>query len=160
MEVKLASLTDFFYSGPMDNIENEKEIHELVTSIGLLIRRLRSAAPPELSEFSWTQKAVITRLEKEGPMTTADLARAEGVKPQSMGTSVTTLEEMGLVERKPHPTDGRQFLIKLTNKGTALRKTYRDARTIWLAEAMEKISKQDRATLFEAGEIIKHLVEL
>jgi hypothetical protein len=39
---------------------------------------------PGLREFSWTQKAVLSRLEKDGPATAADLARAEGVKPQSM----------------------------------------------------------------------------
>ena len=78
-------------------------------ALGLLVRRIRADAPPELQEFSWTQKAVLSRLEKHGPATAADLARAEGVKPQSMGTALGLLEKKGLVERKAHPTDGRQI---------------------------------------------------
>jgi DNA-binding MarR family transcriptional regulator len=81
-------------------------------SFGLLVRRIRADTPPGLQEFSWTQKAVLSRLEKHGPATAADLARAEGVKPQSMGTALGLLEKMGLVERKAHPSDGRQIKPK------------------------------------------------
>src|SRR5580693_2551779 len=94
--------------------DNKAAVEDLALAIGLLVRRVRADAPPELREFSWTQKAVLSRLEKDGPATAADLARAEGVKPQSMGTAIALLEEMGLVERKAHPTDGRQINIKLT----------------------------------------------
>ena len=78
--------------------------------------RIRADTPRELQEFSWTQKAVLRHLEKHGPATAADLARAEGVKPQSMGTA------LGLLERKAHPTDGRQINIKLTARGITLRR--------------------------------------
>ncbi len=57
-------------------------VEDLALAIGLLVRRIRADAPPELREFSWTQKAVLSRLERSGPVTAADLARAEGVKPQ------------------------------------------------------------------------------
>ena len=70
----------------------EAAIDELSLALGLLVRRIRSAAPVGLQELSWTQKAVMVRLEKDGPATTAELARAEGVKPQSMGTATATLE--------------------------------------------------------------------
>jgi DNA-binding MarR family transcriptional regulator len=102
----------------------------------------------------------MARLAKEGPATTADLARAECVKPQSMGATITALEEMGMVERKPHPTDGRQVNIELTAKGAAVRKSAKDAKRTWLAEAIAQLDEQDRETLFKAGEIIKRLVEL
>lgn len=139
---------------------NEIAVAELTLAIGLLIRKIRSAVPSETNELSWTQKSVIARLEKEGPATTAELARAEGVKPQSMGTALATLEEIGMIERKPHPTDGRQLHIVLTSKGIAMRKLAKDARRTWLAEAIMKLDKQEQATLFAAGEIITRLVEL
>ena len=84
-----------------------------------------------------TESAVMARLDKDGPATTADLARAESMKPQSMGATIAALEEMGVVARKcencgfsmkadriasfrkPHPTDGRQMNIELTAKGEA-----------------------------------------
>jgi DNA-binding MarR family transcriptional regulator len=39
-----------------------------------------------------------------------------------MGTIIAALEEMELVEREPHPTDGRQHYIQLTPKGSISKK--------------------------------------
>ena len=76
-----------------------------------------------------------------------------------MGTTIAALEEMGMVERKPHPTDGRQVNIDLTFKGVAVRKDTRDAKRTWLAQAIAQLDDKDRETLFEAGEIIRRLVQ-
>src|SRR5665811_1167455 len=97
----------------------EIAVIDFTQAIGLLVRRVRAAAASH--ELSWTESAVMARLAKDGPATTADLARAEGMKPQSMGTTIAALEAMGLVERRPHPTDGRQVNIALSEKGAALR---------------------------------------
>jgi DNA-binding MarR family transcriptional regulator len=134
------------------------DVMELTQAIGLLLRRMRAAAAGH--ELSLTESAVLARLDKGGPATTADLARAEGMRPQSMGTTVASLEEMGLVERKPHPTDGRQVNIMLTVKGAAVRKSAKDAKRTWLAETIAQLDKQEQETLFAAGEIIKRLAEL
>ena len=136
----------------------EIAVVDFTQAIGLLVRRVRAASASH--ELSLTEAAVMVRLAKDGPATTADLARAEGMKPQSMGTTIAALEEMGMVERKPHPTDGRQINLELTAKGAAVRKSARDAKRTWLAEAIAKLDKQEQETLFAAGEIIKRLVEL
>jgi DNA-binding MarR family transcriptional regulator len=135
-------------------------VTELALAIGLLIRKIRSTAPSETRELSWTQRSVVARLDKEGPTTIAELARAEGVKPQSMGTAIAELEERGWVTRKPHPTDGRQMNIEFTSKGAATRKSYQDAKHTWLLQAVAKLDKNEQATLFAAGKIIKSLAEL
>ena len=131
---------------------------DFVMAISLLVRRIRADAPPELRDFSWTQKAVLSRLEK-GPATSAELARAEGVKPQSMGVAIALLEEMNLVERKPHPTDGRQMNVSLTAKGIALRKRVKEAKETWLAEAFARLDKQELAALFSMTELIMRMVK-
>jgi DNA-binding MarR family transcriptional regulator len=137
----------------------EDDIAELALALGLLVRRIRAAAPSELHELSWTQKAVLARLERDGPATTAELARAEGVTPQSMGAAVAALQELGIVERKPHPTDGRQFHLQLTKKGAAMRKAATSAKHTWLARAIDKLDKRDRTTLLAAGAVIRRLVD-
>src|ERR1700727_1535265 len=131
---------------------------DFTQAIGLLVRRVRAASASH--ELSLTESAVMARLAKEGPATTADLARAEGMKPQSMGATIAALEALGLVERKPHPTDGRQMNIELTAKGAAVRKSAREAKRTWVAQAIAQLDEQERETLFAAGEIIKRLVEL
>jgi DNA-binding MarR family transcriptional regulator len=132
-------------------------VTDFAQAIGLLVRRVRAASASH--ELSWTESLVMARLAKDGPATTADLARAEGMKPQSMGTTVAALEEMGIVQRKPHPTDGRQVNIELTAKGAAMRKSAKDAKRTWLAKAIAQLDEQERETLFKAGEIIKRLAE-
>lgn len=132
-------------------------VTDLIQSIGLLMRRVRAAAASH--ELSLTEASVMGRLARDGPATTADLARAEGMKPQSMGTTIAALEEMGMVERKPHPTDGRQVNIGLTAKGAAVRKRAKDAKRTWLAQAIAVLDEQEREILFKAGEIIKRLAE-
>jgi DNA-binding MarR family transcriptional regulator len=135
----------------------EIAVIDFTQAIGLLVRRMRAAAGSQ--ELSFTEAVVMARLAKNGPATTADLARAEGMKPQSMGATIAALEEMGIVERKPHPTDGRQVNIELTAKGAAVRKIAGDAKRTWLAQAIAQLDKQEQATVFAAGEIIKRLVE-
>ncbi|MGA2096604.1 MAG: MarR family transcriptional regulator [Candidatus Acidiferrum sp.] len=144
----------------MPSPKQMESIAELTLVFGSLIRRIRAAAPSELSDLSWTQKSVIVRLDKDGPASAADLARAEGVKSQSMGTAIAMLEKMGLVERKAHPTDGRQMSVVLTAKGKTIRKNTREAKHTWLAQAVESLDKKDQETLFAAGEVIKKLVDL
>ena len=133
---------------------------DLALALGSLVRRIRAAAPSEMRDLTWTQKSVLVRLDKDGACTAADLARVEGVKAQSMGTAIAELEKMGLVERKAHPTDGRQMNIALTTKGKTIRRNTQSAKQAWLTEAVEKLEKKEQETLFAAGEVIKKLVDL
>jgi DNA-binding MarR family transcriptional regulator len=135
----------------------EIAVVDFTQAVGLLVRRVRAAAASH--ELSLSESSVMSRLSREGPATTADLARAEGVKPQSMGTTIAALEERGLVQRKPHPTDGRQVKIELTAKGAEVRKSAGDAKRTWLAQAIARLDEEERETLFAAGRIVKRLVE-
>jgi DNA-binding MarR family transcriptional regulator len=138
---------------------SEAAVEDFAMALGLLVRRIRADVQPELREFSWTQKAVLRRLEKHGPATAADLARAEGVKPQSMGTALGLLEKMRLVERKAHPTDGRQINIKLTARGITLRRNTKEATYAWLSRAIAELDRQEQMTLFKASELFKRMAE-
>lgn len=135
----------------------ELAVTEFSHSIGLLVRRARAAAASH--ELSWTESSVLKRLAKDGPATTADLARAESMRPQSMRSIVAALEEMGMVQRAPHPTDGRQVNIELTDKGAAVQKGAADAKKTWLAETIAGLDESEQETLFAAARIIKRLMD-
>jgi DNA-binding MarR family transcriptional regulator len=135
----------------------DTELIGLTQSIGMIVRRIRAAAASH--ELSLTEISVMARLDRDGPATIADLARAERIKPQSMGAAVAALEELGMIERKPHPTDGRQFHIALTAKGLAVRNSSKDAKRTWLAQAISQLSDDEREILFKAGAILKRLAE-
>ena len=135
----------------------EVAVSDFTQAIGLLVRRVRAAAASH--ELSLTESSVLGRLAKDGPATIADMARAESMKPQSMGATISALEEMGLVERRPHPTDGRQVNIELTARGAAVRKSAGDAKRSWLAQAIARLDEQEQQTLFRAGEIMRRLIQ-
>ena len=139
---------------------SEVAVEDFALALGLLVRRIRADTAPEMQEFSWTQNAVLVRLEKNGPATSADLARAEGVRPQSMSTALALLEKKGLVERKAHPTDGRQINIKLTARGLTLRRNTKEATHGWLSRAVAELDRQEQITLFKAGELFKRMAEM
>lgn len=132
-------------------------VGDFIQSVGLLTRRVRAAAGSH--ELSLTESSVLARLAKDGPATIAELARLEAIRPQSMGETVSALEERGFIQRTRHPTDGRQMHIQITTQGAEVRNSARDAKRTWLAHAVTKLDNQDQATLFAAGEIIRRLAE-
>jgi DNA-binding MarR family transcriptional regulator len=133
------------------------DVIDFSQSFGLLVRRMRAVAASD--ELSWTETAILKRLAGNGSATTADLARGQGMRPQSMRTIVASLEEMGMVERKPHATDGRQVNLALTAKGAAAQKRAGDAKQTWMAQAIAQLDAEEQETLFAAGRIIKRLIE-
>ena len=139
----------------MTNKPIEDSVIELTQAIGLLVRRARAATAAH--GLSLTESAVMARLATGGPASTADLARAEAMKPQSMGTTIAALVARGLIERRPHPTDGRQVNLELTAQGAAMRKHLREAKHIWLAQAIGGLQPEEQETLFAAGQILKRL---
>ncbi|HEV7931105.1 MAG TPA: MarR family transcriptional regulator [Actinomadura sp.] len=130
---------------------------ELRLVVGQLNRRLRAASARH--ELTWSQVAAMSRLDADGPSTTVALARAEAVRPQSMGATLAVLTERGLVERAPDPADGRQVIFSLTRLGTEVLAEGRTARQAWLAQAMEaEFDPAERQTVVTAIELLKRLV--
>lgn len=139
------------------SIQLETVVTELSLAVGQLLRRLRAGSNPD--GLTWSQTVAMSRLEKAGSMTTADLARAESVKPQSMGHTLAELEHEGLVERHRHPTDRRQVLFALTADGVEARRKRSAAKQKWLLAAMATLDDDERKTLVSAAALIKRLGE-
>ncbi|MEU6855027.1 MarR family transcriptional regulator [Actinacidiphila alni] len=143
----------------MPTDDQARAADELTDVIARFHRRLRAASAAAEDELTPSQVSVVARLGRDGPATTAALARAEIVRPQSMRTTLAALEERGLVARRPHPTDGRQVVFSLTEQGARLRGTGRRARRGWLAEAIEaELSPADQRRLAEAIPVLRRLV--
>jgi DNA-binding MarR family transcriptional regulator len=135
----------------------EAAVAEILRATGLLIRRLRAESNP--SELTWSEATILARLEEVGWMTTAEIARREAVKPQSIGASLAVLEQEGLVSRRPHPTDGRQVLFGLTDQGAATRRQNVLLKRQWFSTAIGKLDPEERRTLIAAAALFKRLAE-
>ena len=131
---------------------------ELRTTLGQLKRRLRLQGGRY--DLTSSQIAVILRLEKDGPATVSSLARAEGMRPQSMSAVIGPLQEMGFVTGAADPNDGRKTLLSLTR---ACRKSIEDgraARQDWLAQAIrQKLSPREQKKVAFAMRLLARLTE-
>jgi DNA-binding MarR family transcriptional regulator len=126
--------------------------------IGKLKRRLREEA--HFGDFTFSQTAVLRRLERDGPATVTTLAKAEGVRPQSMGATVAVLEAAGLIAGAADPDDGRQTILSVTPACRKRLKEGRATREDWLFRAIQEHFTTEEQTALAVGvELLKRLVD-
>jgi len=127
----------------------------LRTAITRLNRRLRRARP--VSELTQSQLSALTSLELAGALSPKELADAERVQPPSVTRTVAALEGRGLVQRTPHPTDGRQVILAPTEQGRQIVLQDRRARDAWLAQRLAELTGEERETLRRAAEVLERI---
>jgi DNA-binding MarR family transcriptional regulator len=131
---------------------------DLSTLIGQFKRRLREEA--SAGDFTVSQLSALGRLDREGSMTVTALARAEGMRPQSMGATVAVLEAAGLVGGAPDPADGRRTILYLTPACREIIRAGRAARHEWLFRAVQaKLSAAEQDQLAGALALLRRLLE-
>jgi DNA-binding MarR family transcriptional regulator len=131
---------------------------ELRALAGKLKRRLREQA--NVGDLTPSQISVLLRLEKDGPATASTLARMEGMRPQSMGPIIAALESAGLVRGSPHPTDGRQTILSLTEACRRRIDQGRTARQDWLSRTIAaRLSPAEQQQLAATIGLLRRLVD-
>jgi DNA-binding MarR family transcriptional regulator len=126
---------------------------ELRTAMGKLTRRVKGEDVIPLGQI-----AVLGALDRDGAMTTSDLATDQRVRPQSMARAVGLLLDQGLVTRRAHPTDGRKSLVELSPAGRAALEAERGRRAGWLALAIEsELTEEERGVLARSAVLMERL---
>lgn len=129
---------------------------ELRVGLSRLRRRLKETSDPR--ELTASQTSVLSRLSKGGAVTASELAAAERVRPQSMASILSALDERGLIARRPDPGDGRRQLVSLSGAGHELVEDQRRAGEEWLARALqERFTESERHLLIEAFALLERL---
>src|SRR5919199_6625492 len=77
-------------------------------------RRLRQEASADLSP---SLTAALSSIERHGPLTPSELAAHERVQRPTATRLLARLEDAGLIERAPDPTDRRSSLISASAAG-------------------------------------------
>lgn len=131
---------------------------DLRVLVGKLRRRLREEA--HVGDFTPSQVQVLGLLEREGPATVTALARAQGVRPQSMGETLSVLKAAGLVSGAPDPNDGRQTVLSLTPAFRKKVKASRAAREDWLFRTIQtRFTPAEQQQLATGVELLKRLAD-
>jgi DNA-binding MarR family transcriptional regulator len=143
---------------PFDATRAEALALELHALSGKLKRRLREQA--SAGDLTPSQMSVLMHLDRHGPTTVTELARAEGVRSQSMGATIAALETAGWVQGSPDPDDGRQTILSLTPACLELIRTGRAARHEWLLRNLKtKFTPQEQEQLAATVKLLNRLVD-
>lgn len=130
---------------------------ELRALVSKLRRKLREQAG--IADLTPSQISVLLRLERDGSATTSNLARLEGIRPQSMGAVIAGLQAAGLVSGAPDLTDGRQTLLSLTESCRKWVEEGRAARHDWLTGTLQaRLSPEEMDKLSEGVTLLKRLL--
>ena len=130
--------------------------HQLARSVARLNRRLRQERQTDLTP---TQLSVLSTIVMIGPATPSAIAAHERVRPPSITRTLTCLVDEGLAIRAPHPDDGRQVLMSISDRGDAVLAEERERRDHWLAQRLAALTTPERMTLREATALLERLAQ-
>ncbi|WP_222854277.1 MarR family winged helix-turn-helix transcriptional regulator [Fodinicola acaciae] len=125
-------------------------------AIGRLARRIRLDTEYGLPPL---QHAALATIEAHGPLRLGELAQREGVTAPTMSRVLASLEERGLVDRRPDPDDARSVLLSLTGSGAGVLGAVRSAHTATLAARLRRLSGDQVESLRSALPILELLIE-
>lgn len=114
----------------------------------------------EAKNFDTTMAVGFTLLSidpKTGTPSTA-LGPKMGMEATSLSRILKSMEEKGLIIRKPNPKDGRGVLIHLTEFGLLKRKDSKDVVLIFNEVVKENVSEEKLSSFFEVIDTINKLV--
>lgn len=96
------------------------EVFDLIDSIARRTERLVAGTLGE-SNLTPAQYLVLANLDEKEGRPLGELSGALRCSKSTITGIVDTMERKGLVERQPNPADRRSHLLRLTQKGRALR---------------------------------------
>ncbi|MEZ0350677.1 MarR family winged helix-turn-helix transcriptional regulator [Mycobacterium sp. pR1184] len=127
--------------------------HDLRVVFSRLRRQLLASA--DNSGLTPPQQAILSRLGKEGPMSAADLAHAEKVRPQAITPILGALGAKRLIKRRRDPTDGRRILLSLSAAGEKVISGRNRIADEWLTTALSRHCTQaERQTIIDAMAVL------
>jgi DNA-binding MarR family transcriptional regulator len=125
----------------------------LRVAVGDFVRRVRAGdrMPPG-------QAAVLGHLDREGPLSIADLARREQVRHQSMTRTVHLLHGQAYVSLVPHEADRRQVVVEISPEGRSALTQERRHRASGIATAIgQDLDDEEREIVRRIPDILRKL---
>ena len=124
-------------------------MEDLLFEINETARSIRRAFDQRAATMGVTrpQWRVLARLKRESGLRQVELAERLDMEPITLCRIVDRLEEAGLVERKPDPSDRRAWLLELTQKAAPVLTTLMGLAHDLALEATDGIKEQDLRTL-------------
>jgi DNA-binding MarR family transcriptional regulator len=138
----------------------EEALEELASRLhSTAIRLLRTVRrEDDASGLSAPRLSAVSVIVFAGPLTMAELASAEQVRPPTMTRIVEALVAAGLAERVADAGDRRIVRVRATEKGTELLHEGRRRRVAVLAGKLRQLGEGERRALERGVELMARLV--
>ena len=118
-------------------------------------RRIRSTS----DRITPSQRSVLATVYRVGPVTVGQVAEIEHIQPPAASRILTSLEQLGLVERRQDPADRRCSPVVVTQAGTDLVVELSAAGSGWLAEQLAQLSNDDVERIAAAVPALERLLD-
>jgi DNA-binding MarR family transcriptional regulator len=125
--------------------------------IGRLARQLNDTSTGE--GLTPTQYSVLGLVRGRGPLGLADLAELEGLNPTMLSRVVRVLDDSGLIQRRPDPSDLRAARVEITPDGELVHERIREHRTRVLSECLGRLRPETADVLLSAVPAMEALAE-
>jgi DNA-binding MarR family transcriptional regulator len=136
----------------------EKTIDYMLRATWMSVAKMYNEEAGKKGSTMATGFALISIDPEDGTPSTA-LGPKMGMEATSLSRTLKTMEEKGLIERKPNPLDGRGVIIHLTPFGKEMR-TYSKDVVITFDEAVkEKVSQEDLDTFKSVLGVMMELIQ-
>ncbi|MBT8273739.1 MAG: MarR family transcriptional regulator [Bacteroidia bacterium] len=135
----------------------EKTIDYVLRTTWLAVQKMYNE---EAAKFESTMATGFTLLSidpDEGTPSTA-LGPKMGMEATSLSRILKTMDDRGLIERKPNPNDGRGVLIHLTDFGREKREYSRERVLLFNEAVKNNISEEKINNFYEVAELINELI--
>ncbi|WP_073085976.1 MarR family winged helix-turn-helix transcriptional regulator [Winogradskyella jejuensis] len=135
----------------------DKTIDYVLRTTWLAVNKMYNEEAAQFDTTMATGFALLSIDPEEGTPSTS-LGPKMGMEATSLSRTLKTMEEKGLITRKPNPEDGRGVLIHLTDFGREKRAYSRD-RVLTFNEAIrDNVSREELAGFYKVAEIINHMI--
>jgi len=115
---------------------------------------------PSVRKFNFSTLSVLHTLARGGPMRLTDLLKTEQLKQPALTSLVAKLEQDGLIERRPDPSDGRAMLLSLTREGRQIVRSRHANRVAKLTRLVDQLTDDERAVLANSMHVLTRLTEI
>lgn len=135
----------------------DKTIDYVLRTTWLAVNKMYNEEAAKFDTTMATGFALLS-IDPENGTPSTSLGPKMGMEATSLSRTLKTMEDKGLIERKPNPEDGRGVLIHLTSFGKEKR-DYSRERVLTFNDAIRNnISDEKIKNFYEVAELINHMI--
>ena len=135
----------------------DKTIDYVLRTTWLAVNKMYNEEAAQFDTTMATGFALLS-LDPENGTPSTSLGPKMGMEATSLSRTLKTMEEKGLIVRKPNPEDGRGVLIHLTEFGREKREYSRERVLTFNNAIRSNVSNEKLENFYEVAELINNMI--